>query len=895
MAQAHAADTNVTGGGTLNVSAGDTLGTSLLLDDGTLMVQDPLTISVTTTTLGPGGGTIDTNGYATTLNSALQGGGTFTKTGAGVLTFIGMNTYTGATAVTQGTLALSGQGRLDRSSSVTVSTGATLDVSAATAASVLQLNGAGSVVLGNNNLEIGSGAFSGIISGDGGISVNTGSLTLTGNNTFTGQASSGAGVLQIGDGGTIGYVVGNILNTGSLVFNRSDALTYNGLITGNGASTFTGGGTYVLTQDSSASGAWTIDAGTTVQWGNGGATGWLGGGPSVSVGPVVNNGTLIINRSGDRIYQGAIGGSGSFAIEGSGVVTLSKTNTYTGATDVKDGGLLVLGSIASSSLTNVHSGAMLASTGAGTLGDTRVLHGGILAPGNLSSRGSGKLSSIGTMNVAGNVTFESGSVLDIQVTKAGLSDKVSVAGSATIDPAALVRVRALNGTDDGSTYAPDTTYTILSTTGGVTGQFNNNVDEQFAFLDAALKYVGNDVQLNLTRNDVTLPDVASTANQQSSASALAGFDQTDAIYQQLLGLTAEQAQNAYDSVSGEAHASGQQVLDQTFALFTSSLIGGPTGGGAAGARQTSVLGYVEVPASSNPGLAAIDEAEQTTVMSNLAWLAPLGGVGTVRGNGNAAEIHWASGGLALGYEGVVATGDHKLTYGAGLGYLASRGELAGRASTYETQGGFVGVYGDWADGAWALSGNLAYGASHVSTRRDITVGAVSRTATAGYWAQSIGAELEAGYGFKLTEQMTLKPLGMLGMVWSGHGGATETGAGSLNGTIAAAGKWQVDIGLGVELAHTMSLSNGADLTLKARGLWQHALTDPASSQNLALAGNSATPINVRGAAADRDRFVLGLGVDYAPTEETRLSLNYTGTFSGAQSSHVAGASVGFAF
>ena len=59
-----------------------------------------------------------------------------------------------------------------------------------------------------------------------------GALILTGTNTYTGGTTVSAGTLQIGDGGTSGSVAGDIVNNARLVFNRSDALTYAGIISG---------------------------------------------------------------------------------------------------------------------------------------------------------------------------------------------------------------------------------------------------------------------------------------------------------------------------------------------------------------------------------------------------------------------------------------------------------------------------------------------------------------------------------------------------------------------------------------------------------------------------------------------------------------------------------------
>ena len=95
---------------------------------------------------------------------------------------------------------------------------------------------------------------------------------LTGANTYTGATTISAGTLPLGNGGTTGSVAGNIVDNSALVFNRSDALTYAGLISGAGAVTKIGAGTLSLTGDNTYTGATTISAGT-LRLGNGGTTG----------------------------------------------------------------------------------------------------------------------------------------------------------------------------------------------------------------------------------------------------------------------------------------------------------------------------------------------------------------------------------------------------------------------------------------------------------------------------------------------------------------------------------------------------------------------------------------------------------------------------------------------
>src|SRR5690606_16156583 len=116
-----------------------------------------------------------------------------------------------------------------------------------------------------------------------------------------------------------------------------------------------------------------------------------------------------------------------------------------------------------------------------------------------------------------------------------------------------------------------------------------------------------------------------------------------------------------------------------------------------------------------------------------AWLAPLGGRGTVDGDGNAGELDWRSIGLAGGYEAPVAVARGEAFAGFGLGYIHSRGTVADRLSAFEADGFHIGAYGGWTDGPWRLSGSLAYAAHAISTTRHIQFGAIDETAMADYW------------------------------------------------------------------------------------------------------------------------------------------------------------------
>jgi autotransporter-associated beta strand protein len=105
--------------------------------------------------------------------------------------------------------------------------------------------------------------FAGVISGTGSVQQNgTGITVLTGNSTYTGGTTINAGTLQLGNGGTTGNIVGNVIDKGILTFDRSDVLTFGGTISGTGSVQQNGTGTTILIGNNTYTGVTTISAGT---------------------------------------------------------------------------------------------------------------------------------------------------------------------------------------------------------------------------------------------------------------------------------------------------------------------------------------------------------------------------------------------------------------------------------------------------------------------------------------------------------------------------------------------------------------------------------------------------------------------------------------------------------
>jgi len=262
---------------------------------------------------------------------------------------------------------------------------------------------------GGGSLDVGAWeqTFTGTISGQGLLSKEGGG-TLTLDNTsatWTGGTRVRAGTLILGRRGSNGLLPGTLANPYPVLihvgatfrFNRGSDKTFFDIFTGAGGVTVANspGITVRLASDNTYTGPTTISSGILM----------IGGGnpgnPGSIVSSVVNNsGTLVFNRVEDLAYAGAINGAGAMTKQAPGKLTLTGTHTYTGATTVGAGTLLLNGVIGASAVTV---------TG-GTLGGNGLIKGpvtiqpaGRLAPGT----------SIGALTISNSLNLSGVTVMEL--------------------------------------------------------------------------------------------------------------------------------------------------------------------------------------------------------------------------------------------------------------------------------------------------------------------------------------------------------------------------------------------------------------------------------------------------------------------------------------------------
>lgn len=456
-------------------------------------------------TIHGGGAFIDTNGFNVGISTDLGGTGGLTKQGAGALTLTGVNTYTGGTTISDGTLRLSSNQNLGASAGTLTLNGGTLQNTAAfTTNRVVNLGAGGGTFQTDANLTLG-----GQVTGAGTLTkTGTGILTLSATiNNHTGDMVVSQGTLQVNTL-AIGNIGGNIANNSEVIFFVAPNFgsNYFNVMSGTGVLTKTGSGTVGLFGNNTFTGGLNINGGVVVV-GNNANLGDPTGALSFDGGTLRNNGSFSMNRaitlnagggtfstSSDLTQAGVISGIGSLTKEGSQVLTLTGANTYTGGTNIDNGTLqigdggttgsivgnitnnaaltfnrsndLTLGGIISGSGSVAQEGSgTLTLSGANTYSGISTVSGGTLQVGDGGSTGS-----LGSGNVVNNaiLAFNRSNTYAV-------ANEISGTGSVNQMGSGVLTLSGAN-TYTGGTTIDDGTLLVTNTTGSATGTGTVNVN-----------------------------------------------------------------------------------------------------------------------------------------------------------------------------------------------------------------------------------------------------------------------------------------------------------------------------------------------------------------------------------------------------------------------------------
>ncbi len=783
--------------------------------------------------LSPGAG--ETQTYADAISDQTGSGGwgtnsgswSLVKTGAGTLVLSGDNNYSGGTRLLGGVLQVSSNNNLGYFSG-----GLTFDDGTLQAGTALSLSRASTLLSGGGTLDSNgyNVSFTGAISGVGELTkTGLGTLTLGNSNSYQGGTVISAGSLV---GSTNSFGSGAILNNASLQLSQSFTGTLNNAISGNGSVIKSGSGSVTLSGVNSYAGGTLINSGQLI-----------GNASSFGTGAIINNAALVLDQTSDATLTNVMSGSGTLTKTGTGKLVLDGINTYTGTTTVNVGSLIVGGSAGSSaslsSDVNVASGALLGGHGS-ISGDVDLASGATLAPGN----------SIGTLTINGNATFDAGSTLEIEANPDGSSDRLIVNGNLDLGGATL------NILAGAGTWSPATRYSIVTSSNPIVGTFGP-VTSDLAFLTPTLDYsLGNEVQLLLMRNDISFASVGRTFNQRSVASALESAP-LGTLAVAVAGMSAEQAQHTFDSLSGELHASSRG------ALFDDSRHVREAIAERLRAAQSGLSGDV-LHRDADSGLTF--------------WLKSYGGWSDKDGSDNVADFDRASRGTLIGFDLPL---NPTWRLGMALGYGSSDLDVGARASSADVDSTSLAAYlgGQW--DALSLRLGVAHSWNSIDSKRDVRLGALNETLKADYDADTTQVFGELGYALRFGE-LTLEPFAGLAHVRVESDGFSERG-----GAAALRVKQQDEhtsyASLGLNATTPLGDIAGLPVALNASLAWQHAFNEPGDSSEMTLATYGS--FKVKGAPIAKDSALAQLGVNLKLAPSARLALGYSGQLGDGNSDH----------
>jgi autotransporter-associated beta strand protein len=598
---------------------------------------------------------------------------------------------------------------------------------------------------------------------------------------------------------------------------------------------------------------------------------------------IANDGQIVANFTDTLTLAAAISGAGTLTKIGPGALVLTANNSYSGATTINGGTLIVNGSIANSTVT-VNAGGRLGGTG--MIGNT-IINGGTLSPGN----------SIGTITVNGNLTMTAAASYLVEISPTN-ADRANVGGTAT-----------LAGTVQAA-FAPGSyvtrAYTILSAAGGRNGTFNalttTNLPANFT---ASLSYTATDVILNLTAalggliglsplgGPPSGPGALACAfavNQCNVANALnAFFNNGGALptaFANIFGLTGVNLGNALTLLSGEAATGAQQAAFQLTNQFLGIMLdpfvdGRNSIAGAGGPALGFAPEREELPDDIALAYAKLLKAPPKPASFEQRWSvwgAGYGGGNRTSGDPAVVGSHDLSARTAGGAAGL----DYHLSRdsvvgvalaGGGTNWSLAQGLGGGKSDAFQ-----AGLYGTTRWGSAYVAAALAFTNHWMSTDRFAFAG---DHLSASFNAQSFGGRVESGYRFAtiyggLTPYAAIQSQTFRTPSYSEADLTAGGFALGYNGRTATDTRSE----LGGRFDRLLLLNPEAALTLRARVAWAHDwVSDPTLAAVFqALPGASFL---VNGATPAKNSALTSAGA------ELRLANGVTliGKFDGEFASH----------
>lgn len=665
-----------------------------------------------------------------------------------------------------------------------------------------------------------------------------GTVTVAGNQAFTGMQFLTNGYQVVA--GSNGSLTATNGAGGTLAAVRVDAgatALISAPLVGTGGIQKLDSGTLVL------AGANTYTGGTTVSGGT------LMGNTRSLQGNILNNASLVFAQGTNGTFNGSLTGTGTTTKTGAGTLLLTGNQAFSGAFNVNQG-VLEVGNAANpgaslAAQVTVANGAAL--TGTGTVAS--LVNQGTVMPG----KG-------GELNVTGNFTNAASGSLLVDVS-GNPTSYLDVGGTANLGGSLqVVNLAGFSGSGH---------YTVVTAAGGVTGKFANTNLSNSAFLNSAVAYGANQVTLSLSRNGTGFAGVALSGNQRGVATALSGPGAPAELTGNILPMSAAQARAAFDSLSGEIHASTASVLIEDSRYVREAV--------------NDRLRQADCSRQDDPRRTLAPSANQQLTSEGcqgqaVGWIRALGGWGDFDGSSSHASVDRELQGFMLGVDRAL---DEQWKVGIAAGYTNSSIDAHQRRSDASVDSYHLSTYLGYQLDAFAARLGVAYSWHDIDTKRDVEVGAYNDRLKAKYKARSAQVFGEVGYAID-AGGIALEPFAGLAYVKYDSDTAHEKGgAGRLEGSVDQDVTYST---LGLRAGKRIELANGTAITPRASLGWRHAFGDTKPDADLRFIEGGAG-FSASGVPIAKDAAVVEAGLDLAVGESGKLGIGYSGQLSNDARDH----------
>lgn len=677
-----------------------------------------------------------------------------TKSGSGTLSLTGNNSsgFSGGLILQAGTLSITSNNALGATNSAVTISGGTFQVGGAVtlpSTRTFTLSGNATFDTNGNSLTI-----QGVISSTGSLTVSSstgsGTLILSGNNTYSGGTQVGtSSTLSIGADANLGNTSGGLtLNGGTLAATASfssaraitltgsntfstgaNTLTLTGVVSGSGSFTKTGAGTLVLAPvtSSGANATNTYAGGITV------SAGTLQGNTNSLIGNIVNNGTVVFDQSFNGTYSGTLTGSGGLTKQGSGVLALSGSSaSFSGATSVTAGTLNITGSLAGSTIT-VSSGATL--TGTGTMGS-------VTNNGNITNGSAGS-----NLTISGTLTSGGSSTTTVNLSPSN-PGKIVVSGTANLN-GTLVAVPA------SGFYGFASNFTVLSAN-TVAGTFSSLSINNSNFT-GTLAYTSNSVILTLTSIQPFINFPYSNKNTQRVGENINAIAAANTLNSDI------DLKNILNTFTGLSNSAINAALDQM--------------------HPAQLSAYAELQFEVGGQLLSLFHHKPFLICgcdkSNRIWIEPYGNWFHRKSHGKNLGFHATTRGFAFGVDGTLVDG---WTLGFGGAWNVTDLDWSNHRGYAYSRSLYGAIYTDLFFDNFYLGASVYGGNEWNDSHRHILFTTINRHAEGQFNSLDIAGQLTTAYYFG-TPIGFVYPYATADYFYLRSHGFKEKGADSLNLTV----------------------------------------------------------------------------------------------------------------